>query len=386
MAITVRKLFKNATLRYQMKLIGGKDGLNNLVQWVHIIEDDDVSKFLHGQELVFTAGILNQGGDWLLHFARRLYGVGISALVINIGPHTKAVPKEVIAFCDQVKMPLFTIPWETRMVDMTRDFCKRIMQNDNMEQSMSSTLKNIIFGEGDLETQIQHMERHGYQRDERFCFVAIATGEEKEGNVVYSPTLETLKQEAEGIARSMHELYIAFEYSGMLILGLIGYSSYDIEDFIEKYQQAIKKVKCPVYIGISSNSRGISHQRKNYSNAVEALHMAENKKEKVIFYDHLGVYKLLLSVDDKMILKAFYEETVGKLAYYDKENHTELCDFLKVYLDNNGSPQLVAEKQYIHRNTVTNQLKKIEKITGLDPLHLEDRIKFMLAYYIQEIV
>lgn len=70
MAIAVRKLFKNATILYQMKLIAGKEGLDHLVQWVHIIADEDVSKFLHGQELIFTAGILNTGEEWFINFAR----------------------------------------------------------------------------------------------------------------------------------------------------------------------------------------------------------------------------------------------------------------------------------------------------------------------------
>ena len=38
MAITVGKLFGNATILYQMKLLAGRKGLNNLVEWVHIIE------------------------------------------------------------------------------------------------------------------------------------------------------------------------------------------------------------------------------------------------------------------------------------------------------------------------------------------------------------
>ena len=59
MAVTVRKMYQNGSFLYHMELIAGRGGLMNLVNWVHIIEDEDVSKFLHGNELVFTAGILN---------------------------------------------------------------------------------------------------------------------------------------------------------------------------------------------------------------------------------------------------------------------------------------------------------------------------------------
>ncbi len=386
MAITVRKLFKNATILYQMKLIAGKTGLDHLVQWVHIIEDEEVSGFLHGQELVFTAGILNTGEAWFLNFAKNLYAVGTTAFVINIGPHTKEVPRSVIDFCNKVEMPLFTIPWQTRMVDMTRDFCYRIMKNEDVEISVSTTIKNIIFGIGDLETQITHMERYGYKREGRFSFVAISIeeGSKEEGEV----KIERLKRYAESIARSIHELYVAFSYNGELILALVDYSIYEVENFIEKYISITEREvpKWQICIGVSSNTRDISNQQCNFNRALEALRMAKKQQSKVVYYDKLGVYKLLLSVEDKEVLKDFYKESVGKIEAYDKENQTDLKNFLKIYLENNGSPQLVSEKQYIHRNTVTNQLKKISKITGFDPLDLEDRVKLYLAFYINDII
>ena len=58
MAVTVRQLFKNAEQLYRAKLIAGEEGLDNLVEWVHIVEDSEVGLFLHGGELVFTTGII----------------------------------------------------------------------------------------------------------------------------------------------------------------------------------------------------------------------------------------------------------------------------------------------------------------------------------------
>ena len=107
MSIMVKKLYKNGSFLYKMNLIAGQGGLNNLVQWVHIIEDDAATSFLHGNELVFTAGILNQNEHWLLQFAQRLHNVGTSAFVVNIGPHIHSIPdpdkKRFIAFWEAMK-------------------------------------------------------------------------------------------------------------------------------------------------------------------------------------------------------------------------------------------------------------------------------------------
>lgn len=386
MAIIVKKLVKNASLLYKMELIAGRNGMNNLVQWVHIIEDDAVSPFLHGYELVFTAGILNKNKNWLLEFAKKLNASGVSAFVVNLGPHTKEIPRDVIKYCDEVNMPLFTIPWETRMVDMTRDFCRRIMMNDTVENSMASTIKNIIFNIGDLESQILQMERYGYKRSDRFCFISLYI--ETKENVSFEEYLEELNIHAEKTARRIRELFISFHYKESLVFVLVDYTDEEIESFSRDFLEYIKakKKEYLIHMGISSNQPGIYNQEQNFEKSISAMEMAKKQKEYVLYYDHLSVYKILYSVADKSVLRSFYNDTIGLLEKYDRENQTDLVLLLKTYLENNASLQLVSEKMYIHRNTVTNQLKKIEKITGFNPLELEDKVKLYLGFYIQDII
>ncbi|MPN41275.1 Proline-responsive transcriptional activator PutR [bioreactor metagenome] len=116
------------------------------------------------------------------------------------------------------------------------------------------------------------------------------------------------------------------------------------------------------------------------------MEMAKKRGESCCYYENLGLYKVLYAVDDKAILREYYGDVLGKLKAYDRENKTELTQLLKAYLENNGSLQLVSEKKYVHRNTVTNQLKRIEKITGLNPLDLEDKLKFYLGFCVGEIL
>jgi len=386
MAVMVKNLYKNGTFLYNMKLIAGKNGLSNFVQWVHIIEDDSVGSFLHGRELVFTAGILNNRKDWLLDFTKRLYESEVSAFVVNIGPHTKDIPEEVIEFCNQVNMPLFTIPWETRMVDMTRDFCRRIMNNEHIENSMATTIKNIIFKIGDSETQILQMERYGYHRDSRFCFVSIGIVSREDFN--FEEKRSEISICAERIARNIRDLFVSFTYKECLVIVLSDYTDEEIEGFVKELLLSIKKVKTEysISLGISANQEGIYNQEKNFEKAFSALEMAKKRKESFCYYDKLSIYKVLYSVSDKAVLRGFYNDTIYKLEIYDRENHSELTELLKTYLENNGSLQLVSEKLFIHRNTVTNQLKKIEKIVGYDPLNLEDKVMLYMGFYIRDIL
>lgn len=384
MAITVGKLFGNGAILYQMKLIAGQKGLNNLVEWVHIIEDDDVSKFLHGNEVVFTAGILNNNEGWLLEFTKKLYSVGTSAFVINIGPYTKVISDDVIKYCNSVNMPLYTIPWKTRMVDITRDVCSRIIKKEQVEISIATTIKNVIFKIGDLETLVSQMERYGYLRDSKFCFIAMSFENKEDNHEEFN--MNKIKMYSERIARSINELYISFPYNECWILVLVNYGDYDMDNFVNTFFKNWKEASWKVHMGISENKAGINMQAENFNNAYTAMTMSKKKNQEVVFYNKLDIYKLILNIKDKEVLKEYYENALGKIERYDKEGNTDLMDFIYMYLKNNGSPRLVAEKQYIHRNTVNNQLKKIEKITGHNPLDLVEKLRFYLGFYIKDII
>lgn len=385
MSVMVKKLYKNGTFLYRMRLEAGRKGLHNLVQWVHIIEDENVSSFLHGNELVFTAGILNNRQEWLLNFARRLHEAGATALVVNIGPYIMEVPQDAIAYCDEVGMPLFTIPWETKMVDMTRDFCHQIMHNENVENDTATTIKNIIFKVGDLDTQVLQMERYGFHRDSRFCFIGMKPDGAESAEL--DEILSRLKLLAEKTAKDIHELFISFTYQESRIIVLVDYDDAEINTFVYEFLQQVKAEPYGkrLHLGISSNQAGIYDQINNFEKALSAMEMAQKRNENVSYYDRLGIYKVLYASNDRTVLRSFYQDVIGKLEKYDRENKTRLTQLLKTYLENNGSVQLVSEKMYVHRNTVTNQLKKIETITGYNPLDLEDKVRFCMGFYIKEI-
>lgn len=386
MSVTVKKLYKNSTFLYNMKLIAGHNGLNNLVQWVHIIEDDSVISFLHGNELVFTAGILNKKKDWLLNFAVKLKEVNASAFVVNLGPHTKEIDNNVIEFCNKENLPLFTIPWEMRMVDMTRDFCNRILNDEQMENDLSKTIKNIVFNVGDLETQIMQLERYGCNRDSMLCFISITIG--NLGGASFDDYQHEIQMIAERIAKSIHELYIYFLYQDSLILALINYTDAEIDAFVKEFFESanIKLKQFNIHMGISPNKPGLNTLNKSFEKATSAMKMACNLKEKYLYYDKLGIYKILYATSDKEVLRSFYNDTIGKLVAYDRQNNTKFTELLRIYLENNGSVQLVSEKLYVHRNTVLNHLKKIESIVGINPLELEGRVNLYMGFYIKDIL
>lgn len=103
-----------------------------------------------------------------------------------------------------------------------------------------------------------------------------------------------------------------------------------------------------------------------------------------MFYEDMDIYKLFVEVSDKSVLKDYYNEVLSKLEEYDNEHGSNYLEFLKTYLDNNASPQLVSEKEFIHRNTVVNYLKKIDTITSMNLFDLGVKVKCIIAFAIRD--
>ena len=124
MALTVGNLFKES-VKYNMKLLAGQAGLCRPVQWIHIIETNEGAQFLHGNEVVITECIAGNDEEKLQRFVGTIYRLHASALIINTGMFIKTVPDSVIAFCEEKQLPLFALPWEVPLVDVTREYCQR---------------------------------------------------------------------------------------------------------------------------------------------------------------------------------------------------------------------------------------------------------------------
>lgn len=382
MAITLEKISKQAGYQYKMKLEAGESGIKNIVQWVHIIEDKEVSNFLHGYELVFTTGIQCDSEEWMLNFVKKMDKKGVCGIVINIGPHIKSIPNSVLQYCDKNKLPIFSVPWETKLVDVTRDFCRKIVQSEQVEENIVSIFKDIIFEAKDVSSYIPSLERKGFHENGNYTLISICNSSEGQNASIDS----NLKFYVEKIANKIGDLSVTFTSDKNRLVVLSEYSDEAINQFINELKRQYLNGQGDFKVGVSSTEVGIDSIAKSYRRVSKTLALCIKKNEEVLFYNELGVYKILLESSDYLVINKFYNDVLKPLENYDIENDTNFMEFIKTYLDNNGCVQIVAEKMFVHRNTVNYQLNKIQKITGLDISSLDVKLQFKLCLYIRDII
>lgn len=388
MSVTVNQLYKSSKGEYGLRLVAGAGGTNRLVQWVHIIEGGNAASFLRGSELVFTTGVMNNTGKWLLNLVKQIHRANAGALVVNIGPYIPYIDDDVTDYCNRENFPLFTLPWETRIVDVTRDFCMVISSNMNNEIDISLAFKKLVFRLGRENEQLMSLEANGFKADGFSHIACIALGDGS------TELTEKIKSCAEQAAKAIRDLYCAFAYENGLgqscIILMYEYSSEDMLAFTAALKRLLRanNIEAGVCIGISEriDSLSLLGHTKAFEHAVAACKMAAKRGELLLRYDDMDIYKLLLAIDDKSVLRDYYDRTLGSLAEYDREHNSSYMEFLKTYLENNASAQLVSEKEFIHRNTVVNYLKKIDAITGMNMFELDTRVRCIIAFSIQELL
>ncbi len=103
------------------------------------------------------------------------------------------------------------------------------------------------------------------------------------------------------------------------------------------------------------------------------------KREQVINYDRLGVYRLLAQIEDRAGLEAFAGRMLAPLTAYDQARGTPLLKTLEVYLQRHGNLRQSARELHIHLNTLHYRLHRISELIGADLKDADARLDLLLA-------
>ena len=86
----------------------------------------------------------------------------------------------------------------------------------------------------------------------------------------------------------------------------------------------------------------------------------------VIAAKELGPYGLLLRVSTRAELESFAQRTLRPLVEHDRAHGGDLVHTLRAYLEEDRVQRRVAERCFIHVNTVVYRVRRIEELLGVD--------------------
>lgn len=152
----------------------------------------------------------------------------------------------------------------------------------------------------------------------------------------------------------------------------------------ESLRQAILLgTKQDVSIGIGGCYNGVLAVRHSYQDAQLALNMGKYFKEirqsQIYHVSDFTLESLLAKIDEEE-KERFIERYLGNI-----KEEKELQETLEAFFQNNLNIAQAAEKAFLHRNTFTYRLDKIQSLTGLNPRSFYDALILALALIMKQI-
>lgn len=145
-----------------------------------------------------------------------------------------------------------------------------------------------------------------------------------------------------------------------------------------------------VTIGVGRYREDILQISESFREARTAVSISRTMqpKDRVCWYEELGIYKLLSLVRDSREAEEFEASYVRKLQEYDRKNHMELWNTAVTLVNCGWNLKQASEKLYIHYNSMKYRYRKICEILGEDLKDSDSRLNLQIAvslYQMREI-
>lgn len=132
-------------------------------------------------------------------------------------------------------------------------------------------------------------------------------------------------------------------------------------------------------LSISKSHKDIANTAKAYQEAKEVLRFNQIYEDGEMFYEKIGLYRLLFQIKDKQLLGTYIEDYIGPIIRYDRKMNSQLLKTLELYLKFNESKKETAGRLFIVRQTLYHRLEKIEDLLGEDYLQPTNRLAIEAA-------
>ncbi|SFG49098.1 PucR C-terminal helix-turn-helix domain-containing protein [Lachnospiraceae bacterium C7] len=382
MGFTIEDMMLVSKTRYSVKMIAGKNGWSNSISWIHMLEDTVTVQNFWGKELAVTTGLGFRTPEALMELAKEMVRHHGAGLVLNVGHYIKEVPQELMDYCNENDFPLLTVPWEVHMGDMAKDINIRIFLQDGADEQISNAMIKAIEAPANQDEYRKVLLPH-FDVDGTFQVVLITTkGLDTMDTVERKKLSYRIQMYLEQITHNGNFFY----YDSFFVLVVNNVSKEDLEEIVSGMLQRAKKrmVQFPLHVGVGSEVTDISQLYISYMRAKGAVRMSLKHEENLKYFDDLGLYRLLYSVNDQKLLDDMKYTPLKPLIEYDEKHHGNYVDTLESYLRHNGSIQAVAEEMFTHRNTVIYRISNIKKLLGNDLSTPDERLPYQMAYYIRK--
>lgn len=371
MAVALAELYAEIAPKFGM-VLRTESCFHKVIEWIHMIEDKQFIKLLHGNELILNTGVPYVSTEWLRDYIEKLHEANVGGLVICVRDE-QVLPEEILSYANEIEFPIFTAGWDCPFVELTRGFAEILLKNEQKETNLITAFRNAVFYPQNEASYLKTFERNGFFAGQKYTAAIVSCHAYRTVNG--NPKLKQLEKTVQYSGYRK----VLFEEQGQLIVLFVGEEIATIVDILKKLCGDDKNI----YAGIGNTVNRIQDIHRSFAYANTAYRLTKTAiNTNLLWHDGLGVYKLLSNLEEPELAEAYVEEVLGALIDYDANNASDYVHILRKFFENECSILHASKALYCHKNTLTYKLNKIKEILGYDILLNANRMRIQLAFHI----
>jgi sugar diacid utilization regulator len=360
----------------EIRLIAGEMGLYRKVTWPFTCYTPNVTQWLYGGELLFSAS-KEANETSLLLLMQECIEKGLAGMVIlKGGKYIPAIPPSLIELANRSSFPLFEMPWNLKMIDIIKEIAELIVMHCEQSKKHALFLEQLLFSKSQNQS-FEDLSMNANITPKPFRFIALVgiqdsqctNMDEIKSDIALTLKFHTPEKSCEIVCMGHNNTIICLALA-------------DSENHVHQLEASITKAfnvlenrypHAGLRLGFGSICQQGASIQQSYDEAKKVLTMMKKNLQlsNVLHYSNLGIFRLFFEIQNPEKIQSYYMENIGDLIVADQKNHTELLKTLRCYLYNNCNLRKTAQTLFIHRNTLFYRLNLIRDTIGKnldDPL------------------
>lgn len=382
------------------KVISGHGGLDNIIEYVDVIEMPDIDDWLKSNTIFLTSFYaLRKNKSAQINLIKKMAHAGVAGLILAPEFYLEHLDEDIIQLSNELNFPIIKLPSECGYADVIKPILGEIFKKNYksiQKQRSKELFYNLLVGKFDNQEDAYKAAQTVNIDLTKFGTVMVIQADSASDYMGKKIEKSEVEKNIEFKLSLLNHIIVLREFRNIIILPILHYNDINNKKIISdihiniaseirtQIESEINNIT--VSIGIGRYYENILDISKSYEEAKKALIASKCMSNKILLFDDLKIYKLITKIEDKEELIIFYKETLYPLEKYDNENGTDLVDTLKAYFEYDENMQISSENLHIHINTMKYRIKRIKDILGIEDFGIDKKVELYLALKIKEIL
>jgi len=393
MNVTINKLVEYINAR-EWKKYSLEENKNEIVTWMTFVTTESDLKSLTGGEIVaIQTDIYNiEKLKVLLTQCAKYHTSGL--LLYQNSKLSSEDKKSLYQILENNNLFAMLVPTDVNLLNTEKKVNEYILRMKNVEIVEESFIGEFLFKakRNEMLSGVEHIESFGLNPLGSYQIAVVKidfNNDDKEKikkeQYIYQILVNRLKDEKPHI--------YAMHFGKMMVIMIEAkenaFGKNNNYEMLCKHCANVKKQFSNIELRatIGRIYSPITNIRNSFDEALFALNMFKifsKDGQPVINYYDVGFYQILRILHNTEEFIKYYDERIGCIEEYDRENGAELTNSLWVFLENDCNLNKTAEVLFVHINTLRYRFGKIEELTKMSTRSNSDLSDLYICYYIKQ--